>query len=789
MNINYINQVAILGSGVMGSQIAAHFANAGIKVIVFDLKDKNSNLIATHSVANLLKIKPSPLVEKSRIHYIETASYDDDIARIHDCQLVIEAIAENITWKQNLYSKISTYLQNNTILASNTSGISINKLSQAVPVQHRAKFCGIHFFNPPRYMKLVELISSNETEKNILITLENILVNNLGKFVIYAKDTPNFIANRLGVFAMVISCLYGQKFNIPLEVVDGLTGKKLGRAKSATFRTADLVGLDILASVLSTLKNSCNDAWQHCYELPDWIQGLIKENKLGQKTKAGIYRKDNSGLMVFDLKTNQYRLSNQTIDESIATIFTYKTWAEKFQAIWASDHPQAKFLWAIFRDSFHYAATLLGDISNSPCDMDFALKLGFGWKQGLFEIWQQAGWQEVANKIKADIDAGLTLAKTALPAWVYQLKNGIYHDNQYFDITTDTMITRKMLSDNSSPIYNQQILPPLLSFEKSSLTQIILYENDGVVLWHTGDNIAILSFKSKMCAIGKAVLEGLSEAINYAELHCKAMVIWQEKDIFSVGANLEEFGFDIMMNGADAVDNIISLGHNIIAKKLKYSTIPVIAAVKGYAFGGGCEILLHCTAIVASIESYIGLVEAGVGLIPGWGGTKEMALRASNFLCPWQDFEKRYKNLAMAQVATSAYEAKEMGFLKTSDDIVVNDNNLLYVAKKKAEYLSDNYYRPPIKSNHIKVFGDDGIAKVEALLTNMLVGNQISTHDYLIAQNIAVVMCGGNITKGSTVSEDWLLDLEKEKFKQLALTTKTEERIQYMLVNGKPLRN
>lgn len=788
---SYIKKVSVLGAGVMGTQIAAHFANAGIQVILFDLKsqDKDPNSIVNRAVAGLQKLKPNPLVQKNRIQYISVANYEDDISLISECDLIIEAIAENLQWKEDLYRKISPHLKDGAILASNTSGISINKLSDSVPAEHRSKFCGIHFFNPPRYMKLVELIASKQTDNKILKVLENVLVNNLGKFVIYANDTPNFVANRLGVFTMVVAYLHAQELGIPFEVVDSLTGKKLGRAKSAIFRTADVVGLDVFASVLSTMANNCNDTWKHCYQLPEWIAKLISEKKLGQKTKAGIYIKEKDGLKIFDITTSNYRLADQKMDDSVAEILGNKNWNEKFKAMWASEHPQAKFLWAIFRDSFHYAATMLGDISNSPCDMDFALRLGFGWKEGLFEIWQQAGWKEVADKIQTDIKAGLALSKFELPKWVFELKDGIYNNSHYFDIAKKEMAVRARIANNTDHIYSKQIFPPLLSFEKSNTPQIILYENDSVVLWHTGDNIGVLSFKTKMCAIGKMVLQGLSEALDFAEVNCKAMVIWQEKDIFSVGANLEEFGFDIMMNGADAVESIISLGHQVIANRLKYSTIPVVAAVKGYTFGGGCEIMLHCSSIVASVESYIGLVEAGVGLLPGWGGTKEMALRASQALVPWKDFERRYKNLAMAQVATSGYEAKEMGFLKESDDIVMNDNNVLFVAKEKAKYLSANDYRPSIKPTNIQVFGDDGIAKVESLLVNMFEGHQISEHDRLIAQNIAYVMCGGSVTKGTVVSEDWLLHLEKEKFKQLAVTSKTEERIQYMLVNGKPLRN
>ena len=781
----YVRKVAVLGAGVMGAQIAAHFANARISVVVYDLKAKQGkpNDLVDRSIANLKKVNPKPLASNTSLDYIVTANYDDGLALLKDCDLVIEAIAERLDWKEDLYKKIAPFINDNTIVASNTSGLSIESLSECFPQQLRHNFCGIHFFNPPRYMSLVELIPHSTTSAELLINLETFLVTSLGKNVIVAKDTPNFIANRVGVFSMLAACIHTENFQIPLEVVDKLTGKDLGRAKSATFRTADVVGLDVFAHVVKTMTDNCKDGFEQCYNLPKWVSSLIDNGALGQKTKAGFYKKEAGVIKVIDVVSGQYREANQKASEEVLTILREKDWATKLDKLHASTAKEAQFLWACFRDIFHYAAVLLGQIADTPRDIDLAIRWGFGWKEGVFEIWQQAGWLKVANWIKEDIASGKSLAKVALPSWVDSLDAGVYQNNQHYNIVEKKLVNRKQL-----PVYSKQLFPDLVINEKADIVAETLYENDGVKLWHSSDNIGILSFKTKMCAIGMDVLNGIEAAIKVAEDKCIAMVIWQEKEIFSVGANLEEFGFAIMMNGEEAVDEIIQRGHEVVVNQIRYSKIPVIAAVKGYAFGGGCEIMLHCDGVVAALESYVGLIEAGVGLLPGWGGTTEMALRASQAIEPWKDFERRYKNLAMAQVATSAYEALEMGFLREADTIVMNSREILYVAKQRAYFMAVSGYRPPVKPK-FAVFGEQGIATVSGLLANMYAGKQISDHDLLIAKNIAITMCGGEIERDSVVSEDWVLSLEKANFKQLAVSQKTADRIQHMLEKGKPLRN
>lgn len=781
----YVKKVAVLGAGVMGAQIAAHFGNAGIPVILFDLKAATgcANDILNKAIANLGKLNPKPLASKQTLNYVTPANYDDNIELLKECDLIVEAIAERLDWKEGLYSKIAPFVSPTAILASNTSGLSIESLAGSLPEQLRSRFCGIHFFNPPRYMPLVEIIPHKGTNSDVLPQLETFLVTNMGKSVIRAKDTPNFIGNRLGIFSMLSTCINAEKFNIPFEVVDKLTGKELGRAKSATFRTADVVGLDIFAHVAETMIKNCKDGFESSYKIPAFIAKLIEKGALGSKTKAGVFTKDKEGIKVIDVATGTYRLADKKADKDVLDILRGKDWSQKFDALKASSSPEAKFLWACFRDIFHYASVLLGEISDSPRDMDLALRWGFGWKEGIFEIWQQGGWSKIAKWIKEDIDSGVSTGTVPLPAWVFEQKDGVYKDNKYYHVATNSFVERKML-----PVYQRQLFPDLVLNESANVPMHVLYENDGVKLWHTGDNVGILTFKTKMCAISESVLHGLNEALTIAEEKCIGMVIWQEKDVFSVGANLEEFGFKFMMNGVEGVEEVISLGHEIVVRRLRYSKIPVIAAVKGYAFGGGCEIMLHCDGVVAALESYIGLVEAGVGLLPGWGGSTEMAYRSSLAIDPWKDFERRYKNLALAQVAMSAREAQEMGFLRESDVIVMNSREILLIAKERAKFMAVSGYRPPVTPK-FEVFGEQGIATVNGLLANMFAGGQISEHDLFIAKNIATVMCGGEVEKGSIVSEDWVLNVEKEKFKELALTQKTADRIQHMLEKGKPLRN
>lgn len=822
----HIRKVAVLGAGVMGAQIAAHLVNANVETVLFELPAQgnvpNGNVLK--ALEGLKKLDPAPLASPAKLNCIMPANYEQHLELLRDCDLVIEAIAERMDWKSALYQKVAPYLGENSIFASNTSGLSINQLAEAFPEKMRHRFCGIHFFNPPRYMHLVELIPCSGTEATLLDHLETFLVSTLGKGVVRAKDTPNFIANRIGVFSMLATKHHAQAFNLGFDTVDALTGRYLGRPKSATFRTLDVVGLDVYAHVVNTMReNLTDDPWHKHFNLPEWFTSLIDQGALGQKTKRGIYQKIGKEIHVLDLNIQTYQLSEAKVDEQVKTILRERNWAKKLAGLRNHPHPQAQFLWATFRDVFHYCAVQLEHIASNARDLDFAVRWGFGWDSGPFEIWQAAGWQQVANWISADIKAGKAMSNVPLPSWVTESDRVCVHTAQgsYAPVGNSNQ-TRSPL-----PVYLRQLFPDRLLGESAQYGETI-FETEDVRLWHTGDDIAILSFKTKMHAISNEVLDGILRAINEAEAHCSALILWQIEAPFSVGANLLQLMqgvqenpaappaglFDKFKGATQRVKYTIAGGGGlgeimnaatgnvprveaVVAKfqqaslRLKYARIPTIAAVYGLALGGGCEFSIHCTRIVAALESYIGLVEVGVGLLPAGGGCKEMALRAAQEARGGDIFphlRRYFQNIAMGEVAKSAELARDMGYLKPSDRIILNQFELLHVAKLEAKALTATAYRPPLR-NQFPVAGRPGIATLKAAMVNMLEGGFISEHDYAIGCRVAETMCGGDVEAGSLVDEQWLLDLERKNFMELLATNKTRARVEFMLKNGKPLRN
>ncbi|MFZ1643476.1 MAG: 3-hydroxyacyl-CoA dehydrogenase/enoyl-CoA hydratase family protein [Candidatus Contendobacter sp.] len=784
-NAASIRRVAVLGAGVMGAQIAAHLANADVPVVLFDLpaKDGDPNGIVTKAIANMVKLSPAPFAVKERADLIKPANYDQHLEELRSCDLLIEAIAERPDWKADLYKKITPYLNDRAILATNTSGLPLSLLAESVPDNVRPRFCGIHFFNPPRYMALVELIPCQTTDPAILDHLETFLVSTLGKGVIRAKDTPNFIANRIGVFSMAATIHHTQAFGLSLDLVDALTGPAIGRPKSATYRTADVVGLDTMGHVFKGSALALrDDPWRQYFNPPAWLNALIEKGALGQKTKAGIYA--NKGKQVLDTATGEYRDAGAKPDEAVQALLKIKNPAEKFAALRASAHPQAQFLWAIQRDVFHYAAVLLAEIADTARDVDFAIRWGFGWGMGPFEIWQAAGWRQVAAWIEEDIAAGKAMTKTPLPAWVKQV-DGVHRPEGSYSAKEDAYKPRSTL-----PVYQRQPYPEQVLGEAPHHYGQTVYENSGVRLWTTGDDIGVLSFKSKMHVIGDDVLDGVLEALKIAEQRFSGLVLWQTEAPFSAGANLAQAVPVLMAGDFITFESGVAKFQQTTAA-LRYSAIPVVAAAQGLALGGGCEFLMHCDRVVAALESYIGLVEVGVGLIPAGGGCKEFALRAMNeakggdllpFLRPY------FEAMAMAKVSRSAEEAKQLGHLKASDVIVFNPNELLYVAKAQVRALAETGYRPP-QPRKIRVAGRTGIAACQMALVNMRDGGFISAHDYLLGVKIATALCGGDVDPNTLVDEAWLLGLERKSFVELAKNPLTQARIEQMLKTGKPLRN
>jgi 3-hydroxyacyl-CoA dehydrogenase len=784
----HIRRAAVLGAGVMGAQIAAHLTQAGVETVLFELaaKDGDPNGGVNKAIAGLAKLSPSPLATKSTASQIIAANYDQHLSLLNGCDLVIEAIAERMDWKKDLYAKIAPHLPAHAIIASNTSGLGINELASVLPEAMRHRFCGIHFFNPPRYMYLVELIPCVHTEPAVLDTLESFITSTVGKGVVRAKDTPNFIGNRIGVFSIVATMFHTERFGLGFDEVDAVTGPSIGRPKSATYRTCDVVGLDTMGHVIKTMADTLpSDPWHRYYQAPVWLKAMIDKGVLGQKTKAGFFKKVGNDIQVLDLAKQDYRPSAAEPDDDTFKALRKKTWGEKLAALRASDSKQSQFLWSCFRDLFHYSAYFLADIADNARDVDFAIRWGYGWNQGPFEIWQAAGWQQVAGWINEDIAAGKTMSNAPLPAWVLDGRDGVHSAAGSYSPTSGQLVARSKLA-----VYERQLYPDPILGEAASYGETV-FETDAVRGWHQGDGVLILSFKTKMNTVSPDVLAGIQRAVKEAEAHFKALVLWQLSEPFSAGADLSA-AIPLVATGQIAEFDKMVANFQNTSMAIKFSAVPVVVAVRGMALGGGCEFTMHSAKAVCALESYIGLVEAGVGLLPAGGGLKEIACRASIATNGGDVFpivSKHFMNVAQATVATSALEARELGFLRPSDMVVFNSYELLYVAKNEALRMAQSGYRPPVPNRQIAVAGDIGIASLCAAAVNMLEGRFISEHDYEIAKRIATVICGGNIERGSLVDEQWLLDLEREHFIALGLMQKTQERIAHTLKTGKPLRN
>ncbi len=790
-----VRKVAVLGAGVMGAQIAAHCVNAKVPVVLFDLpaKEGPKNRVVLKAIEGLKKLSPAPLGNKDDAACIEVANYDDHLDLLKGCDLVIEAIAERMDWKHDLYKKVAPHIAPNAIFASNTSGLSITALSEGFEAELKSRFCGVHFFNPPRYMHLVELIPTAATHPGILDQLEGFLVTTLGKGVVRAKDTPNFIANRVGVFSMMATMHEAQKFGLSCDVVDDLTGSRLGRAKSATFRTADVVGLDTMGHVIKTMQDTLpEDPFAAVYQTPEVLTKLVTAGALGQKTGAGFYKKVGKEVQRLDFATGQYVAGGGKADDLVGRILKEKDPAKRMKALRESTHPQAQFLWAIFRDAFHYIAVHLEAIADNARDIDFAMRWGFGQKLGPFETWQASGWQQVAQWVKEDIDAGKALCAAPLPAWVFDGRSGVHAADGSWSPARKANVPRSDLA-----VYRRQpFRAPVLGEggADGATAGTTFFEDDSVRIWHQDDEVLVLSLKTKMRVIGPGVIAGLAKALAEAERNYKGLVIWSadaaEGGAFSAGADLQAMLPLFMSGGVKAIEPEVARLQQAF-QAMKYANVPVVAAVAGLALGGGCELMLHAARRVALIESYIGLVEVGVGLIPAGGGLKEAAVRSAeqargNDLL--QFLKNNFMNPATAAVSKSALEARLMGYLKSDDVIVFNPYELLHVAKVEARAMFDAGYRPPLQKL-VPVAGRYAIGTIMMQLVNMRDGGFISAHDFKLGQMIATVVSGGDVDNGSLVSEQWLLDLERKGFMELLNHPKTQERIMGMMQTGKPVRN
>jgi 3-hydroxyacyl-CoA dehydrogenase len=794
-----VKKAAVLGAGVMGAQIAAHLVNVKVPVVLFDLPAKEGprNGIVTKAVEGLKKLKPSPLGVKDDAVLIQQANYEEHLEQLRDCDLVIEAIAERMDWKLDLYRKIAPYVAPHAILASNTSGLSITRLSEALPQEMKPRFCGIHFFNPPRYMYLVELINTPTTDAHILDDLETFVTSALGKGVVRAKDTPNFIANRVGIAGMLSTMREVEKFGLTYDVVDDLTGKKMGRASSGTFRTADIVGLDTMAHVIKTLQDTLTaqtDPFYESFATPEVLKALLEKGNLGQKTKAGFYKRAGRDVLRFELASGEYVPAGQKADEVYGRMLK-KPAAERLKLLRNAEGPQGQFLWAILRNSFHYAAVHLATIAETARDVDFALRWGFGMKQGPFELWQEAGWLQVAQWVQEDIEAGKALSRAPLPEWVFKgpvaQAGGVHTPEGSWNPTTKKFEPRRTL-----PVYSRQHFPEGVlgskapGFEAAGIT---LHEDDAIRLWALDDEVLIASIKTKMHAISPEVCEGLQMAIDMAEKQYQGLVIWSGDEPFSVGADLQSLLPAFIAVGVSAIDDAEQFMQQTMLR-MRYANVPIVSAVRGMALGGGCEVAVYSSRRVVAMESYIGLVEVGVGLVPGAGGLTYIARRAAEAqartthkdLLPF--LTEGFTAAAMAKVGTSALESRQLGYLLDSDVIVPNKDELLFVALNEAKAMFTGGYRPPHR-RPFAVAGRSGKATIQGQLVNMRDGGFVSQHDFHIASLIANVITGGDVDTGTLVTEEYLMALERQAFCELVQHPKTQERILGMLSTGKPVRN
>jgi len=803
------SKIAVLGSGTMGGQIAAHFANLGFDTMMFDTSEE----ALSKSIAMMKKLKPTPFASASVSRLIKTSTYDN-LEALSSCDFIIESIVENLDIKKQLFKQISSHVNDNAILVTNTSGLSIQKIAESSPEKLRSRIFGVHFFNPPRYMPLVELIRTSYSDEVLLNKAEGFITSALGKEVVYAKDSPAFVANRIGVFSFMAVLKHAENFNLAADTVDALTGKRVGRPASATFRTLDVVGLDVMSNVVKNIyENAKDDPWIELFKIPDWIEALIEKGSLGSKTRKGIYEKVGKDIYVFDPKDGEYRLSDKAISSKVKKILKDSGSIENaLLELSKSDDPQAQFLWSVHRDVFHYTAFHLEHVAETARCVDLALKSGFAWQKGIFEQVQITGWSQVRELLNKDIKEGKTLSTQPLPAWVMD-QPFVYSDEGAFNPNKSQFIPR-----SAHPVYERQLNKALLSGEKQNQLEVLI-DGESTKLIDIGNGIASVSFKTKMNVLSASVLTELPECLDYLESNdFHALVFRQEQEHFCAGANLYEVisaiklgllekdpgvtskakkkAFEVMHPELPKLGKLYSIKNTVrmlqdLLMRLKHGKILTIAAVDGLALGGGCELLLHCNKVVASMNSYIGLVEVGIGGIPAGCGSKEMALRAylnkeSDDIFPL--LSKHFEQIAMAKVSVSALEAREMGYLKSEDVIIANPNELLYVAKHQALAMLESGYRPPLDDT-FKVVGKAGYANIMAQVANLFEGHFMSEHDKYCISSLAKVMTGSLVEENTVVNSKMILDLERKYFVELLGTQKTQDRIEFMLRNSKPLRN
>ena len=797
MNKRSINKIAIIGSGIMGSGIACHFANIGVKVLLLDiipneLNDKEKSLglsledkavrnrIVNNSLKNAFKSKPSPIYSQKFSNRISTGNIEDDLHKIKDVDWIMEVVVEKLDIKKKVFDKIEKYRSKGTIISSNTSGIPIKFMSEGRSEDFQRHFCGTHFFNPARYLKLFEIIPGPKTDNNIINFLNIYSEKFLGKTPVIAKDTPAFIGNRIGIFGIQSLFHIVQSLNLSIEEVDKLTGPVIGRPKSATFRTVDVVGLDTLVHVANGIYKNCpNDEAHNLFKLPDFISKMLENKWLGSKSGQGFYKKDGKKINVLDLKTLEYKDKKRVRFETLEQTKSIENIIDRFKILVNGKDKAGEFYRKNFAAMFAYVSNRIPEISDDLYKIDDAMKAGFGWEHGPFKIWDAVGVSFGLDLIKKE---GLSAAK-----WVSDM---IDNDIDNFYSIKDGISFYYNLSDKKHvKIPGQDAFIILDNIRKSKE----VFKNSGVVIEDLGDGILNCEFRSKMNTIGGDVLNGLNKAVDLAEKNYQGLVIGNQGANFSVGANIGMIFMMAVEQEYDELNAAIKYFQDTMMR-MRYCSIPTVAAPHGMTLGGGCELSMHADMIVAASETYIGLVEFGVGLIPGGGGSKEMAMRASDSFqkndVELNILQEYFLTIGMAKVSTSGYEAFDLGILqKGKDKIIVNKDRQLATAKAYAKLMNYQGYTKPIKRSDIKVLGKQALGMFLVGTDSMQASKYISQHDQKIANKLAYVMAGGDLSEPSMVSEQYLLDIEREAFLSLCTERKTLERIQHMLKTGKPLRN
>jgi 3-hydroxyacyl-CoA dehydrogenase len=802
MSKRRINKVAVIGSGIMGSGIACHFANIGVEVLLLDivpreLNDQEKakglslqdpivrNRIVNTDLQKAIKSNPAPLYHKSFANRISTGNLEDDISKVKDVDWIIEVVVERLDIKKQVFENLEKHRTPGTIITTNTSGIPIKFMSEGRSEDFQKHFCGTHFFNPPRYLKLFEIIPGPKTDSEILDFLNGYGEQFLGKTTVVAKDTPAFIGNRIGIFGIQSLFHLVKDMGLTVEEVDKLTGPVIGRPKSATFRTVDVVGLDTLVHVANGIYENCpNDEAHDLFKLPDFVQTLVDNKWLGSKSGQGFYKKvrkddGSSEILTLDLDTMEYRSSKRASFATLELTKSVDKVIDRFPILINGKDKAGDFYRQNFAGMFAYVTNRIPEISDELYKIDDAMKAGFGWEHGPFEIWDAVG-----------LDKGLELMEAAgkkAASWIQEMK--ATGATSFYTVKEGATYYYDIPQKKHLKVPGQDAFIILDNIRKSNE----VFKNSGVVVEDLGDGILNCEFQSKMNSIGGDVLTGLNKAIDLAEKDFDGLVVGNQGTNFSVGANIGMIFMMAVEQEYDELNAAIKYFQDTVMR-LRYSSIPTVVAPHGMTLGGGCEMTLHADRVVAAAESYIGLVEFGVGVIPGGGGSKEMALRASDSFMKddveLNRLQEYFLTIGMAKVSTSAYEAYDLDILKKGKDIVVvNKDRQIATAKAVARQMADQGYTKPVKRKDVKVLGKQALGMFLVGTDSMEASKYISEHDHKIANKLAYVMAGGDLSEPTLVTEQYLLDLEREAFLSLCGERKTLERLQHMIQKGKPLRN